>query len=102
MVEKTLPGLMRLNEKAKRKKRRNIKINSYADAVLAQQTKVSTSEPVSPSVSEHKHHWRIGEPNGPTSEGCCNGCGARRPFNNWLPDLDFVGGNHNGSSIETY
>jgi len=30
----------------------------------------------------HSHHWRIDEPNGPTSDGRCTDCGATKTFHN--------------------
>lgn len=43
-----------------------------------------------PIDTEHAHHWIIMTPNGPTSEGCCKGCGEMREFKNWLEKLQFV------------
>lgn len=34
----------------------------------------------------HAHHWRIGEADGPTSDGQCLTCGATREFQN---SIDF-------------
>lgn len=34
------------------------------------------------SLAEHAHHWMIGKQDGPTSEGACKECGARRDFSN--------------------
>lgn len=36
------------------------------------------------------HHWRISEPDGPTSEGWCLRCGANRLFYNWDPVTDKI------------
>lgn len=33
-------------------------------------------------ISQCRHHWIIEMPNGPTSQGCCKVCGARREFFN--------------------
>jgi hypothetical protein len=41
-------------------------------------------------TAQHAHHWKIVEPNGPLSRGCCLSCKEEREFANWLPDLDFV------------
>jgi hypothetical protein len=35
----------------------------------------------------HPHHWRIAEPEGPTSQGVCLDCGEERTFRNTGPDL---------------
>ena len=34
-----------------------------------------------------RHYWVIESPAGRTSWGVCKYCGARREFNNYLPDL---------------
>lgn len=39
--------------------------------------------------SDHAHHWKIAEAEGPVSEGICKHCGTRKPFKNWPEDLDF-------------
>lgn len=36
------------------------------------------------------HHWKIDEPNGMTSEGCCLNCGKTKTFKNHLHDKDFI------------
>ena len=41
-------------------------------------------------TAAHLHRWLIDEPNGPTSDGVCKACGARKQFKNWLPDTDFL------------
>lgn len=41
-------------------------------------------------IPDHKHHWRIEEPNGPVSRGCCKGCGEQKDFKNWLSESDFL------------
>lgn len=48
----------------------------------------------------HHHHWLIDEANGPQSTGHCKNCSARRFFRNWLPELDFTGGDE-GRSVGT-
>ena len=35
--------------------------------------------------SECTHHWVLGSPNGPTSEGVCKICGDRGEFRNSMP-----------------
>jgi len=35
---------------------------------------------------ECRHRWLIASPNGPTSEGVCRVCGARRDFRNSSDD----------------
>jgi len=36
----------------------------------------------SPACSHSAHHWLLGKPNGPTTEGVCKWCSARRQFSN--------------------
>jgi len=36
----------------------------------------------SPACSHGAHHWFLGNPTGPTTEGICKWCGARRQFSN--------------------
>lgn len=43
-----------------------------------------------PGEQTHRHHWKIDEPNGPTSHGACAGCGAEKVFKNWLESSDFI------------
>jgi hypothetical protein len=38
---------------------------------------------LTPTRTEHAHHWRIEEAAGPTSAGVCRTCGAERIFRNW-------------------
>ena len=33
------------------------------------------------------HHWIIGIPEGPVSQGACKKCGAEREFNNYVGNL---------------
>jgi len=46
-------------------------------------------QPIAGSL-DHKHRWRIAEPNGPVSVGTCKVCGAEKEFRNWLSDMDFI------------
>jgi hypothetical protein len=41
------------------------------------------SEITPTSRSQHAHHWKIEEAEGPTSQGHCLDCGAERTFRNW-------------------
>ncbi len=45
----------------------------------------------------HHHHWLIDEAHGAQSTGHCKYCHARRLFRNWLPELDFTGGDEGRS-----
>lgn len=36
----------------------------------------------SPACSHNAHHWLLGTPIGPTTEGICKWCAARRQFSN--------------------
>ncbi len=44
----------------------------------------TTSQPL------HAHHWRIAEPEGPTSQGICVGCHSTREFRNYSSHTDVV------------
>jgi hypothetical protein len=44
------------------------------------------TEPRPSSAEDCRHRWLIATPNGPTSEGVCRLCGARRDFRNSSDD----------------
>ncbi|HXH20523.1 MAG TPA: hypothetical protein VNN10_00730 [Dehalococcoidia bacterium] len=44
------------------------------------------TEPPPSSAERCRHRWVIAAPNGPTSEGVCRLCGARREFRNSSDD----------------
>lgn len=50
----------------------------------------SETTPLSSPSTNHKHRWRIEEPNGPTSDGYCPGCDKHRTFRNSDPEIDFT------------
>jgi len=50
------------------------------------------SAPPIPAATEHPHHWRLEEANGPESVAVCKICGARKSFRNWLPETDYISG----------
>lgn len=57
---------------------------------LAQDTEIIINEKVCPPVNG-PHRWRIEEPEGPTSLGCCKGCGSIKEFKNWFNDIYSTG-----------
>ena len=48
--------------------------------------------------SDCKHHWVIGSPNGPTSEGVCKICGERSEFRNSTDGMRWDNSNPKGKS----
>lgn len=50
-----------------------------------------------PTTTPHAHHWRIEEPNGPTSHGVCRHCGAERDF----PNVDIMDRDPNWRRLKT-
>lgn len=40
-------------------------------------------------LGKHIHHWRLPEPDGPTSLGTCS-CGDARPFKNYVDGEDVI------------
>jgi hypothetical protein len=53
-----------------------------------------------PPAEECRHRWLIATPNGPTSEGVCCLCGARRDFRNSSDDYIGDGVSPSGAPAE--
>ena len=51
---------------------------------MTKQEKILTIEKNVPERTSCAHHWKINDPDGPTSSGTCKKCGVEKEFTNYL------------------